>query len=287
MVVAILFWLFTKYKSPFFRYLFYLISFTGGLSVVLTIILHIHGTDPIENFESISTVVVTFLAPLVSYLWIHWGHGIVEKKVPKQLNIIIAAASAVLIGSFVFNVLRDDLENPVVLGIYSYLAAGYSVFVVVKNLKHIFPVEGRKFVTAFLVFSGINLVAGIIFMVLSFFFPDKDFWFFSQNVEAILGTLLNGVIIFFAWKYFLASGAVANKETEVPPSLVVFYKLTKREQELVLLLAQGASSKKVSDVLCVSHQTAKNYISRLYRKMDVSSKFELISLVQRESHLSF
>jgi DNA-binding NarL/FixJ family response regulator len=52
--------------------------------------------------------------------------------------------------------------------------------------------------------------------------------------------------------------------------------LTKREQEIVDLLLRGQSNKEIASQLGVSDQTIKNQLTTLYRKMDVSSRLELV-----------
>jgi DNA-binding NarL/FixJ family response regulator len=52
--------------------------------------------------------------------------------------------------------------------------------------------------------------------------------------------------------------------------------LTKREQELVPLVAQGFTNKEISSRLGVSEHTIKNHLFRIYEKLGISSRVELI-----------
>lgn len=52
--------------------------------------------------------------------------------------------------------------------------------------------------------------------------------------------------------------------------------LTKREQEIVPLVAQGLTNKEISSRLCVSEHTIKNHLFRIYDKLGISSRVELI-----------
>ncbi|HKD80969.1 MAG TPA: response regulator transcription factor [Candidatus Angelobacter sp.] len=52
--------------------------------------------------------------------------------------------------------------------------------------------------------------------------------------------------------------------------------LTKREQEIVPLVAQGLTNKEISTRLCVSEHTIKNHLFRIYDKLGISSRVELI-----------
>ena len=52
--------------------------------------------------------------------------------------------------------------------------------------------------------------------------------------------------------------------------------LTKREQEVVPLVAQGLTNKEISVRLRVSEHTVKNHLFRIYEKLGISSRVELI-----------
>jgi DNA-binding NarL/FixJ family response regulator len=51
--------------------------------------------------------------------------------------------------------------------------------------------------------------------------------------------------------------------------------LTRREGQLVTLLTQGLKNKEIATVLCVSENTIKVYLSRLFQKVGVKDRFEL------------
>jgi DNA-binding NarL/FixJ family response regulator len=52
--------------------------------------------------------------------------------------------------------------------------------------------------------------------------------------------------------------------------------LTDREQEIVPLVAQGLTNKEISSKLDVSEHTVKNHLFRIYEKLGISSRVELI-----------
>jgi DNA-binding CsgD family transcriptional regulator len=58
------------------------------------------------------------------------------------------------------------------------------------------------------------------------------------------------------------------------------YQLTEREQELLPLLIQGKSNNEVAEAMFVSLQTAKNYVSKMYKKTGVRNRIELMNLVR-------
>jgi len=62
--------------------------------------------------------------------------------------------------------------------------------------------------------------------------------------------------------------------------------LTKRETQLVGLIAEGAPTKEISEKLGISEHTVSNYLFRIYNKIGVSNRLELAlcTLKQREDN---
>ncbi len=58
------------------------------------------------------------------------------------------------------------------------------------------------------------------------------------------------------------------------------YGLTDREKDVLLLLLDGKSYKVMKDELFLSLQTVKNYVSRIYGKLGVRNRVELVNLVR-------
>ncbi|MBO1000163.1 response regulator transcription factor [Bacillus sp. SD075] len=56
---------------------------------------------------------------------------------------------------------------------------------------------------------------------------------------------------------------------------------SKREYELIILLTQGETNQQISKKLFLSIGTVKNYISRIYKKLNVNNRPELMALLNR------
>lgn len=61
--------------------------------------------------------------------------------------------------------------------------------------------------------------------------------------------------------------------------------LTEREQEVVALIAKGHTNREISIKLGISYSTAKNHLSSIFRKLDVSNRTEVAMLFGRESEV--
>jgi DNA-binding NarL/FixJ family response regulator len=52
--------------------------------------------------------------------------------------------------------------------------------------------------------------------------------------------------------------------------------LTRREEEILELIAQGYSNKEIAAQLFLQHQTVKNHVRAIFNKLEVHSRFEVV-----------
>lgn len=96
--------------------------------------------------------------------------------------------------------------------------------------------------------------------------------------------LLQGIDSVLRGEYFLDSAVsqqVVRKLMESPKEEARisdrgYDTLTSREQEILVLLAQGLSAKEVAEKLFISPRTVENHRSSIMRKLDLHSNHELI-----------
>lgn len=65
-------------------------------------------------------------------------------------------------------------------------------------------------------------------------------------------------------------------------SLSKQYKLTKREGEVLVLLARGRSATYIAETLVISSTTAKTHVKHIYQKVGITSKQVLLDIVEDE-----
>lgn len=58
------------------------------------------------------------------------------------------------------------------------------------------------------------------------------------------------------------------------------YLLSRRETEVMFMLAKGHNAAYIQDKLCISKSTAKTHISHIYRKLDIHNQQELLAMVE-------
>ncbi len=57
--------------------------------------------------------------------------------------------------------------------------------------------------------------------------------------------------------------------------------LSRKEREIVILISQGLTNREIASMLCISEQTVKTHISRIFRKLNVSRRSQLVPLAMK------
>jgi DNA-binding NarL/FixJ family response regulator len=107
--------------------------------------------------------------------------------------------------------------------------------------------------------------------------------------ESTAERLLQGIDTVLKGEYFMDS-SVSHKvveklmefpEKEVKMTDASYDTLTRREQEIMVLLAQGLSNKQIAEKLFISPKTVENHRSNILRKLNIHSTIELVRYAAR------
>jgi DNA-binding NarL/FixJ family response regulator len=85
--------------------------------------------------------------------------------------------------------------------------------------------------------------------------------------------LLAGIRQAFEASIYLAHSATSRPARE-PVSVVGTPELTRREREILQLVAEGHSNSQLASMLWVTEQTVKFHLSNIYRKLEVANRTE-------------
>lgn len=94
-----------------------------------------------------------------------------------------------------------------------------------------------------------------------------------EHIEAVAQAAYNEVSQFIEQEQAAALQPIDNATLCV--HLARAYDLTRREEELTTLLLDGCAQATLPDVLCVSENTVKTHVRRIYRKLGIHSRQEL------------
>jgi DNA-binding CsgD family transcriptional regulator len=75
------------------------------------------------------------------------------------------------------------------------------------------------------------------------------------------------------------------KAAEIAPIIVEAYDLGSREQEITQLIARGLSTAEIAQHLYLSPYTVRDYVKRVFEKVGVSSRGELVARIFGEHYL--
>ncbi|MDR1185077.1 MAG: helix-turn-helix transcriptional regulator [Coriobacteriales bacterium] len=81
----------------------------------------------------------------------------------------------------------------------------------------------------------------------------------------------------------VGSGMIVSAPTESSHWLDTFtdtYKLSHREQEVLLLLVKGRNRASISKTLYISDNTTRTHMKNIYRKMGIHSHQELLDIME-------
>lgn len=62
------------------------------------------------------------------------------------------------------------------------------------------------------------------------------------------------------------------------------YGISQREWEIIDLLLHGKSNREVAEQLCIAHHTVKNHVYRLYQKLGVHKRYQLVNFFMQQKN---
>lgn len=125
-------------------------------------------------------------------------------------------------------------------------------------------------------------VAGSVFLVTFFEAIDPDSFRVIVS-SAVVYSLLVGA--FAAIQYLSSVRGIAKRGASVDGREIAFCRqhgLSRREQDVFLLLVKGRTAAVIAEKLFISVETVRVHIKNIYRKVDVHSQQDLIDCVERD-----
>ncbi|MDR1184976.1 MAG: helix-turn-helix transcriptional regulator [Coriobacteriales bacterium] len=177
------------------------------------------------------------------------------------------------------------------------MATFAAVFVLIGCLMFLSSGDARRFFkTTILVHTGFfsGSLVGLIYMETVATDPAIRIPLQVSDI-LIVGTPFVGFVVFLSVLMFLSYNVLLptsmDNKAKSALSLVGLdqrcselaetYKLTAREKEILILLAQGRSGAYVAEDLYLAKSTIKTHIHHIYAKMGIASRQQLIDLVLR------
>ena len=278
-----------KYLQDFFYYLIAIYFYWFVIVLVPDLLLSILGDNLEATSSTLQWVFVLFSLPcffIGLYFFISLFIHLRKEKLPKwitlayllvslafgiglgiALKLSIEQADHFVIGNFYVILRSFALCVRLVVVAYAFLGANKSSEETQKRLIQILSVY---------YFIGFTLNSVLL-----------DYIPFSGGIRFYLNPLIYVIInippLFFLAKY---TGKIFKDRLLIHDEKVDFetifhkYGLSKREQEIFILMLEGKSNKEIGETLFISVKTVKNHIYNIFQKLGVNSRIKLYIFIQ-------
>lgn len=232
---------------------------------------------------------------------------------PIEINTVSALFSVILCLAIIVSTHREKLLYSIWIGLIVVFLAGLLFMSALNSEWSVYGraiiIIGRSYLSFFLwitllgsaqttrtspvvLLGSFFLIPEVLAWLLSYFaipsFASVTQATFNENAGlfSIIGSLLIVIasFVFLRNKAFSTNGKSgyelekdARKRTV--QQLGKDYGLTDRETEIMLFVSQGNSAKKIADMVYLSTGTVQTHIKKIYQKLEIHTKQELIDLV--------
>jgi DNA-binding CsgD family transcriptional regulator len=195
--------------------------------------------------------------------------------------LIIAPAIAIAASSVITVTVLPILNMNVVFGLCMDAAGIILIVLFLLKIKGVQEKNKRKALTVFALFYLIPSAVIALFAFLHVFTK------LSNNI-LLTGSLIfiyavySATLVYLRWFMETYHGKleIAHRENQHLETLYNKYNISKREQEIILLICEGKSNKEIEEELFISLQTVKDHIYNIYRKTGVKNRVQLSNLFQ-------
>lgn len=269
------------------------------LTILIPLFLQM-GLTSLENYlsqllpaESLETIVYMGFALMVTFISIISTSLILLNLSRYLLRILPEEESRKKMGYSIINFITLVF---VIVSLFSviYISRGNWLIAMDKTLTYHFPSGSFFFVIhAFTTLFYLKKARGreeetllksiaITFFPLLIFFPlDMIFLTdFSFNLSYICFSIFSVSIYMFISRNYVRNYEPDPKTLPVEVDFITDSDLSEREKEVARLLIVGKTNKEICESLFISVNTVKTHIRRIYSKLNVSNRIQLIHLIK-------
>lgn len=105
-------------------------------------------------------------------------------------------------------------------------------------------------------------------------FSVRTLWYFLIHVPPLF--YLKGSLKAYSISFTDSTGEISSLD-----ELFLDYGISNREKEIITLILDGKTNREIEDALFISLKTVKNHVYRIYRKMGINNRVQLINLVMK------
>jgi DNA-binding CsgD family transcriptional regulator len=209
------------------------------------------------------------------------------KKLRALILLPLAGAAILLVlvpGGVRFDMLRGTItyQSRFYLASFIYLAVfSYLLFLGYLRLPHVRSRGRLLFFLPLLIFATtgyaetvVTVIGNLHYRVLRISVEDEDFFWSS------IPFLLYSVFLVVYFNVFSSRGEI--RTAGISDDFLKRYRISEREQEVLRLVVQGYSNRRIAEDLYISLATVKTHLHNLFQKTGADGRFVLIHLARGE-----
>ena len=199
-----------------------------------------------------------------------------KKRIALLSASILTGILLIITAILVMYMSRADLTQSIVNALWAfYPLCSIALFIEAVALagmyRKISDVHNRKLARYFL----IAFLPQIAFSILDFMLLRNISFQLTHLSYAIFSVFVFVDLCAYFFKYYSRELDISPKKEDLKEK----YALSDREYEVVELLAKGMSNQVICETLYISVNTVKTHIKRIYSKLHISNRLQLINLL--------
>lgn len=198
-----------------------------------------------------------------------------KKKIVVVYSIFTIACFLVSLAVYIGRGMRETMENTIPDYIY------FALIIIILATGIIYIIRSKPGFLSQLEYSFLKRVI-LFFTISSPLIINDDFAYMVTPIRfaPLIYTLFSILIFHHIYRFYLTTGYFKEHNDPADSSVFQKYSISGREKEIVLLVLKGYSNKQISEKLFISLSTVKSHIYRIFKKMGVKTRFELMQVLK-------
>lgn len=279
--------IFKRHRKLFLRWYFKYIFFVNFSVIIFQIVAYLQSIEFLSSTYLVryayifAVMISTFALVSATYFFIKLIAILNSTHYPFFLKKVIVLLSIFFLCNYfigIYFLFKDNALNWYIITDYSLYGLALLVSFIILFYYTFYVLKDRKSVS-------IKATLSFFYFYLIFYISSVVLLFLPSNIcyYSVFMNLIFFNLIPLIWipKYYLKFIIIAVPESDLLSSIEIIsqYNITKREREIIELILSGKSNNEISETLFISENTVRNHIYRIYKKMDINSRGQLLNLI--------
>jgi DNA-binding CsgD family transcriptional regulator len=276
-----------RYKTDIFSTLMYFqvfiftFGFYGiwGRVVIKAFLSGYISVELLSRFTDFSTLLGLPFLVFAWFMLIKFSRDITGRKNTNRQTYLFLFLNFIVIFVFAYFIVKENGVKPLSLVKYYFIGMNL-IFSVIASIYFLLPVKRNAILHNYdkRIIASATIMAMVVQSLTLYFYSSQHY----------IGLVF--IFTFFAGNSFLpvylSYGMLLSAFFEEPIKDISFdefckkYFVSPRESDIVKEICNGLSNKEISEKLFISLQTVKDHTHRIYVKINVRSRVQLINLVK-------